>query len=486
MQQSWAGCITAVLLIGAATLIGLWARLNTAGEGFLLLLAVLLTASRWPLWVATVAAVLATLSYNFFFFTPVGTLRVEDPANWIALSSFLAASLLANRLLARERRQAAMALASRSQVEALYGLSLELLRGRSGLRDAGEAAVRSIRSVGAVSGGVVLFGTSPQQQQVVAWTGDPPGDDLEDVMAGVGRHRRVEEIPSRFGRDLCIPLSAGGRVSGVLAARGTNMSRAVLESIATLVAFAVERELFIMERAHLEALRESNEIKTSLLQAVSHDLNSPLTVLTVETEALARELAPEHEMSRRVAAIREQTAQLQRRIGNLLSLARFEAGIVNPHREPTPVADLFRSARESVAMVVQARPLQTSVALDTPYADVDPSLALEIVVNLIENAHRISPPGQAVELASERSPEDPSRVWIEVRDRGPGFSPSQQKALRRIGFSDSDSRGLGIELVRRLAQLSGGTVEWFPREGGGTIARVDLPAAALLAGEEAP
>lgn len=479
------GCIVAALLIGSVTLLGSWARLNTVGEGFLLLLAVLVTASRWPLWVATVAAVLATLSYNFFFFTPVGTLRVEDPANWIALSSFLAASLVANRLLASERRQAAEALASRSQVEALYGLSLELLRGRSGLKDAGEAAVRSIRSVGAASGGVVMFGASPQQQEVVAWTGEAPGDDLEDLIAGVGRHRRVEDIPSRFGRDVCVPLSAGSRVLGVLAARGTNMPRAALESMATLVAFALERELFIMERAHVEALRESDEIKTSLLQAVSHDLNSPLTVLTVETEALAREFAPGDERSARVSAIREQTAQLQRRIGNLLSLARFEAGIVNPHREPTPVADLFRSARDSVAMVVQTRPLQTSVALDTPYADVDPSLALEIVVNLIENAHRVSPPEQPVELASLRSLDDPSRVWLEVRDRGPGFSPSQQKALRRVGFSDSDSRGLGIELVRRLAQLSGGTVEWFPRQGGGTIARVDLPAAPLLEGVEA-
>lgn len=467
------------------TLIGTSTRLNTASVGFLFLLAVLLIASRWTLWVATLAAVLATLSYNFFFFTPTGTFRVEDPANWIALASFLAASLLANRLVAREREQAAHALASRSEVEALYALSLDLLRVKGGLVEAGQAAARTIGTLGAASGGVILFGASPQQQEVLAWTGEPPTDDLEDVVSGIGRHRRMEDIPSRFGRDVCIPLTAGARVRGVLAVRGSNINRVVLESVATLVAFAVERELFIIERTHLEALRESDEMKTSLLQAVSHDLNSPLTVLTVEAEAMARDLDSPEVMARRVAAIREQIGQLHRRIGNLLSLARFEAGVVNPRSEPTPAADLFRSARESLAAVVQRRPLQISVAPDTPYLHVDPSLALEIVVNLIENAHRLSPPDVPIELVALRSEQDFARVWIEVRDRGPGFSSDQQKALKRIRYSDADSRGLGIELVRRLAQLSGGAVEWFPRQGGGTIARVDLPAASLDAREEA-
>jgi signal transduction histidine kinase len=101
------------------------------------------------------------------------------------------------------------------------------------------------------------------------------------------------------------------------------------------------------------------------------------------------------------------------------------------------------------------------------------------VVNLIENAHRASPAGEAIDLSASASLEVEGRVWIEVRDRGVGLPPEQERALRIVQPPDATSRGLGIELARSLAVLSGGSVEWFPRDGGGTVARLDVPAAPL-------
>jgi signal transduction histidine kinase len=155
--------------------------------------------------------------------------------------------------------------------------------------------------------------------------------------------------------------------------------------------------------------------------------------------------------------------RLSRRIDKLLSAARFEAGVVTPHTEPTPAADLFRAARESLPTIARVRPLPTSVRDDTPDLLADPSLALEIVVNLIENAHAASPDAVPVELCAEPS-SDGARVRIEVRDRGPGVPASHLP-------------GLGMELARTLAVLSGGSVAWLARDGGGTVARLDLPAA---------
>ncbi len=466
--------VIALLTAAAASL-----RLNSASAGFVLLLGVLLVASSERLPIATFAAVAAMVSYNFFFFPPKRTLTIDDPENWIALATFLLTSLLANRLLVRERLQAASAQSSREGIEALYEMSLALLKGSAGLEQTGSAAVRYLERTGAASGGVILFGASPQQQQVLAWTGAPVTDEVEEIAAGVGRHRRVTDIPSRFGRDLCVPLTIGGRAGGALMVRGAAGTTSTLESAANLLAFAIERERFLEERARVEALRQTDALKTTLLQAVSHDLKSPLTVLSVESEALDRLRLPHPDAVSHVRAIRDEVSRLRRRIDNLLSVARFEAGVVTPRIEPTPSADLFRAAREGLPTVAAVRAIRTTVLDETPDLLVDPSLALEIVINLIENAHRAAPPESPIELRALPSTEVPTRVWIEVCDRGAGLPPDQTRRVRTFEPPDATSRGLGIELARTLASLSGGSVEWFEREGGGTVARLDLPAAAI-------
>lgn len=476
---------SSLLLIALLTAAAVALRLNPAGAGFVLLVGVLLIASRQRLAVATFAAVAATASYNYFFFPPRRTLTIDDPENWIALATFLLTSLLANRLLVRERVQAQHARVSREEIEALYEMSLALLRGAGGIEQIGEAAVRYLDRIGARGGGVILFGASPQHQQVLSWTGEAMSDEVEDIAAGVARHGRITDIPSRFGRDVCIPLTVAGRVRAALIARTAAPTLSALESAASLLAFAIERDRFLHERAHVEALRETSELKTSLLQAVSHDLKSPLTVLAVESEALQRIGGSDAEAAAHVRVIRDEVARLHRRIENLLSIARSEAGIVSPRAEPTPPADLFRAARESLPTITGTRAMQTRVEDDTPDVLADPSLALEIVINLIENADRASPPDAPVELCALRSGEVEGRVWIEVRDRGPGLTAEQARRVRSLAEPpDATSRGIGIELARTLAVLSGGSVEWFERSGGGTIARVDLPAAQIPLGDE--
>jgi len=293
------------------------------------LIVVLLSSVRGGLLVGTVSSILATLCYNYFFFPPVGTFTIHDPANWFALSAFLITSVIVNRLVVAARVQA--------------------------------------------------------------------------------------------------------------------------------------------ERA--EQRRKELETKTSLLRAISHDLTTPLTAITIQTEALKRRAAVDGELRDAVNGIDDETRRLRRRIDNLLSIARLEAGKTKPRREPAPPADLFRAVRENVPV-----PVTVHVDDDCPDANVDPSLALEILVNLLENAHRVSPPGAPVELTARRHPLDPAQVRIEVLDRGPGL-PSE-------ATTDLAQRGLGLEIARGLAAANGGSIDLTPRPGGGTIARVDFPAAILMAGEE--
>jgi len=345
--------VAAPALVTAA---GTAMHLNSQTAGFAYLIAVLLISVWGGLFVGTVSSLLATLCYNFFFFEPLHTLTIAEPANWFALAAFLISSVTVNRLVVAARVQAAKA----------------------------------------------------------------------------------------------------------------------EESAARVLSLAAEREKFLEESAHLQALRESEALKTSLLRAISHDLTTPLTAITIRTGALRRRAAAnddDGELREDVDAIAEETERLRRRIDNLLSMARLEAGKATPHREPTPPADLFHATREHLPQVFAARPVAVHVDADCPDANVDPSLALEILVNLVENAHRVSPAGAPLELAAHGAN---ARVQLEVLDRGPGV-PAET--------ADVAQRGLGLEIARGLAAANGGSIALAPRAGGGTVARIDLPAAPMPAQE---
>jgi two-component system, OmpR family, sensor histidine kinase KdpD len=227
-----------------------------------------------------------------------------------------------------------------------------------------------------------------------------------------------------------------------------------------------ERERILAENAHIEALRESETLKTSLLRAISHDLTTPLTAITIHTETLRRKAGGDGELRTAVTGIADETERLRRRISNLLAMARLEAGKARPHPEPTPPADLLRAVRENLPLVFQHRTVTVRVADDCPDAHVDPSLALEILVNLIENAHRAAPADTLLDLVARKR--DPARVCIDVLDRGPGLPEG-------VG----DAQGLGLQIARSLALANDGSVTLAPREGGGTVATLDLPAALL-------
>jgi two-component system sensor histidine kinase KdpD len=465
--------VLAQAAVAAVTWGALRVGANTTTAGFAYLIAILGIAVSTSLATSLITSVVAMLLYNFFFFPPLRTLSVQEPANWVALASFFIASLVAARLVLRARKQAEKAEARRREIESLYALSVDLFTATNRVGALGEAATRALTNTGASGGGLVVFGSGTYDQRVVSWSGPRP-DHIEDLIAGVGRHDRPLEFPAAAGRDVYLPLNIGGNVAGVLCAQATNATLPALESAATLVALAVERERFLAETAHMQALEEGDALKTSLLRAVSHDLATPLTAVTMQIDRL-RALV-DGAAADVVEDIAEHTGRLRRRIENLLAMARLEARNVVPRPEPTPAADLFRSVREHLTLVTHARPIDIHVTRDCPEVYVDPSLALEILANLIENAHHASPAAAAVELSATQHPLDAQRVRLEIADRGPGLRPPSESAHEAI---DTARRGLGLEIAKSLALASGGEVTLSNRAGGGAIARVDLPAAQL-------
>ena len=451
------------------------ANATTAGFAYLLLVLGLATWGGWA--VGAAASVVAMACFNFFFLPPYGTLTIQDPSNWVALITFLIASTVASRLVATARRRAEEAQSRRREVEILYDLCFGLFAASQRPGILGEAAARTLQAIGAESGGLYLAG---EEAPVTTLGGDSEVD--RNLLQRALETREIAEA----GGTAYLPLHVGGTVNGVLVARGRLAPRTVLESAGRLLALAIERERLLGEAAHLAAVQESDTLKTSLLRAVSHDLRTPLTAMRLEIESLQGRLANQPEALASLGGLSLEQERLSRRIDNLLSLARLEAGVARPRPEPVPPFSLFRAARENLSLILAGRRVEVRVERSCPDAWADPSLALETLVNLLENAARAAPPGRPLELAAGRDPEDRERIRLEVLDRGPGLPPGVKRMLqgtrdlRRTADAaagDSASGGLGLQIARGLAEANGGSLALLDRPGGGTIARLILPAA---------
>ena len=468
MRPRLARALLTIPAVAATTIVARIAELNASTTGFLLLLVVLFSATTGGLAAGISASVLATIVLNYFFLPPIHTFHVADAENWAALAAFLVVATVASRLVTRARAQADRAGARAGEVQTLYDLSVQLFRVASGDDALADAAVRALAATGAASGGVVLF--LPGGLRELAWIGAPADASVLERIRSIPIHRQTLEFSDAAARDLYVPLASGGELAGVLVALSTTATRAAVESIARLLILAMERERLLVQRAHVEALRESESIKTALLRAVSHDLSTPLTAITVQVASLDRQLAGQP-TGKTVSHLADEVARLRRRIENLLAMARLETGSVAPRAEPIPAPDLFRAARENLGAAAFPGDA-VRVAPDCPDLFADPSLALEIIVNLIENARRASPPDAGIELVADRHPEDPNQVRLGVLDRGRGITSESEP-----DGGDVQPRGLGLEIARRFAKASGGAVHLMARAGGGTCAWIDLPAA---------
>jgi two-component system, OmpR family, sensor histidine kinase KdpD len=462
----------AALSVAAATAMGRLTDANVVTVVLVYFMSVLFV-SVWQGYLAGVTgALLASICFNYFFLPPVGTLRIAEPENWVSLACFLASALLAGRLVTRERQRAAEADERRQEVEALYALCIDLFTSGTTRRGLGEATSRALRTMGAQGGGLQLVpGAVPGTDD--NWLGSPADLELHTLLS---REPEVPRNPKTRWRTVRIPVSAQGEKAGELVVYGTRARDEALASLARLLGLALERERLLAEQSRLEGLKASDDLKTGLLRAVSHDLSTPVTAVRMAIESLRRELPADGHASGTVDLIAAETARLHRRIQNLLDLARLESGVAHPRMEPTPPADLFRAVREHMTGLADLR-LEPHVDVDCPDAEVDPSLALEILVNLVENAHRASPPGSTVVLRARPLEDQPGRLSLEVIDQGSGLPATGRT---RDMPEDASRRGLGLEIARGFAALMGGRLTLSPAATGGVCARLEVAASPLV------
>jgi two-component system sensor histidine kinase KdpD len=477
--------------------------------GYLLL--VLVASSRSGRALGLALSVAAFLAFNFFFLPPFYTFAVADPRDWFVLAAFLVTSLVAAQLLARSRGEAAAAELRASEVERLSALGAETLNaGRA--EDAMFAIAEVIRAaLGALrceiygredSGGALVLlvakGTAPRTEvdrpfgqpsdrRLAEWVADHGASAVElpdgairggDASSGDG----LDAVDLTDARALLLPLIVRQGTVGVLrivAAKTLSLDtgqRHFLEALAYYAALGVERRRLAAHAERVDVLKKADEVKNALLASVSHDLRTPLTTI----KALAHDIAVDGD--ERAVTIEEETDRLNRFVADLLDLSRIAGGALQVAPEINAIEDLIGAAVQRVGGAIGDRVLAATLDPTEPIllGRFDFVHSVRILTNLLENAAKYSPQGSTIDLRVRRVD---ATVEVVVADRGPGVPEDQRDRIfepfhRSAGASpDVAGVGLGLSIARGLAEAQGGSIRYEPREGGGSVFVLCLPAA---------
>lgn len=446
------------------------ANQTTVALAFLML--VLVVASRWRLAHSVYLSILCTLLYNFFFLPPVGRLTITDPRNWVAMGAFLCCSVLVSHLSEREHQHAESAEERRREVERLYEFSQQLLL-QEDLRHVG----RTTPSVAAAVFGfraVALY----VREQDAAYYSDPSNELLPQVDLKLAAYQGETGVSSRDGFSI-IPLALGMRSLGVLAVAGDEYSPEIYEAIGSLVAIALERAATVERSSRLEASRESERLRTALLDSVTHDLRTPLTAIrAAATTMVSQPDLPALERAELMAVVDEESARLDRLIGQAVEMAQLDAETVRIDPRTQDVRELIETTVEEMRPSLKDRAVKVEVAEDAAHAMLDRALIHRVLRHLIENAVKYSPPGSPIAVSAAK---DEYRLLVTVADRGPGIEPGEQPFVFDKFFRGKRQRGhaagtgMGLAIARAIVEAHGGGIQLISEPGQGSRFTFWLP-----------
>jgi two-component system sensor histidine kinase KdpD len=468
-QRQLAGFALAVLALPLLTVLldALRDQLSLPSDILLFLITVVAVALLGGLYAALFAAVAGFLLLNYFFTPPLHHLTIAEHENLLALVSYLliaAAVSVVVDLAARRTREAARASAD---AEVLSTLASSVLRGESALGD----LLERLRETYALNCVTLLerdvdAGITPTRQRdphawrVVAAAGGPPCRTPDDGEA---------DIP--IDDDLSLVL------------RGRTLradDRRVLEAFAAQAAVALRQRRLAEEAERVQPLAEADRVRTALLNAVSHDLRTPLASARAAVEGLSSAdvvWSPE-ERSELLSTALESLDRLDRVVANLLDMSRLQAGALGLALQEVAVQDVIPLAVDDVG--VASGSVEIQAPDEVPDVVADPALLERVLVNLIANALRFTPDSAPVTVTASALGD---RVEVRVIDRGPGIPEADRDRVflpfQRLGDRDNETGvGLGLALSRGLAEAMGGSLDPEDTPGGGLTMRLALRASA--------
>jgi two-component system, OmpR family, sensor histidine kinase KdpD len=436
------------------------------------LLVVLGVASRWGLTIATTTAMVATLAFNYYFLPPIGTLTVADPQNWVALSAFLVSAILASRLSERARRETLNATRRRKEVEQLYSLSQDLLATEN-VMEMLNSIPRLVRDAFGLKAAAMYL---PKRKEVYRTGIDHPELSEEQLESVSGRGEPVVDEE----KQLCfVPLRVGVKPVGSLGLEGAVLSRETLEAVGSLVAISIERAGAVETLTRTEAARESEKLRTALLDSVTHEFRTPLTAIKLSVTTLLQTPDMESDGKKELlTVINEETDRLNHLVGEAAEMAQLDAQQVELRRESHVVREVIEAGLERAKQALGCREVKVQVPDNIPAVRVDLERIAEVLAQLLENAAKYSPAGTPITISAEAAGK---MVNISVADRGPGIDDLEQSLIFEKFYRGKDQRyrvqgtGMGLAIAKAIVEAHGGTIGVTSQLGSGSVFHFTLP-----------
>ncbi len=468
--------ITCVLVVAGIVLVFFrLLHVNPTTVGFSFLLAVLLISTTWGLRYATFTAILATAAYNFFFLPPIFHFTIADPQNWIALFAFLATAGVASQLAERARRGTAYADQRRREVERLYAFSQQLWLSEN-VFELLNIIPKHIAESFDVSG-TALFLEAKQESYFL----DDRSRNLFPIDQLKSISDRGEPVLDRQQRVCFMPVRMGVRSVGALGLAGCDLSRESLEAIGSLVAIAIERANTVEKLTKSEAVRESDRLRSVLLDSVTHEFRTPLTSIKASAETLLSDAnLDKPQRTDLLQVINEESDRLNRLVGEAGEVAQLDAHQLHFQFGAHPLREAVDIAIKNSQPALRNHPVQISISPELPLVRMDLERITEVISQLLDNAGKYSPANAPIHISAELQN---SEVITSVADQGPGIDEMEQEMIFEKFYRGRDQRmlmpgtGMGLPIAKAIVELHGGKIDVISQLGRGSVFHFSLPTA---------
>ena len=456
------------------------------------LVPVIIAATRWGIWPATLASIVSMAEADFFFFPPIFSFQVDDPQEVIDLLLFLVVALVSSNLASRLRQETETLRQRERDIQNLYDFSRRLAAcfTVSELVSAidnylaqtlGQPAVffaaRSDGQLEQPKSGPVPKAVRESVTSAIAAAGNSVRSVIDASTQNVWLLRVVSSETAILG---LVAVNIGAGSTDTLAIK-THRVEAILEEVSlTLQRIDIEKA---MEDARLRL--QAQLLRDAFHGTLSHELRTPLA--TIRGSASVLDSVPVIQKDERarslVEAITDEVAELDGFIQSLLNATRVTAGGVTPHLEWTDPRDILNAAIKARARRLVAHKIETELADDLPLVNVDSGLIEESCGQLLENAAKYSPSGSTIVVSARRKQND---VVLSISDQGVGITVDEQPHLGRRLFRSQRHQasipgsGLGFWIASIFVGANGGTIDiTSPGQGLGATASITLPGSAM-------
>ncbi len=446
-------------------------HVNSTTVALAFLLAILAVATWGSLTEAVLASFAAVLSFNYFFLPPAGTFTIADPQNWVALAAFLMTAVTASNLSATAKRRAVEASERRAEMERLYNLSRALMMGEPREAAVAKHLARQVAAVFELRA-VAVFDRR---------TGEVDRAGPEDLPLSEARLRDVALQNTELDEKgvTALPIRLGGGPIGSIGMFTGSVSDAALHAISNLAAISLERARTLELASRAEVARQSQELKSALLDAVAHEFKTPLTSVKAAASALLSGPA-DATTTELLTVISEEADRMTAMVSEAIDMARIEAGELRISQEPHSPAELLAAVVRKVEPGLDGRRIEVLAADALPLCSADPAMFGTVLLQLIDNAFKYSPPGSPVVVAAEASADG---IVFSVSDRGPGIPEQERERVFEKFYRIPRDRqrlpgtGMGLTIAREIVQAHRGRI-WVDRTPDGSRFCFCLPQAA--------